>query len=147
MSILNRFGFGKNKEIPSPENDNFGEMNFRNDSPPMDNLNDQTGLGNIGGQPDNLGLPNTRFPQTPGNSPHFEQIPDTPPSQPSSFNELNKTKSDSDLNTLSKNIEIISSKVDTLKAILDSLSQKIEKIEKIAEGEKEEKPKRSYNGW
>ena len=141
MSIFNRFGFGKNKEIPSPENDNFGEMNFRNDFPPKDNFNDQTGLGQIGNQPDNLGLPSS----SPG--PQFEQIPDTPPSQPSSFNELNKTKSDSDLNTLSKNIEVISSKVDTLKAILDNLSYKIEKIEKIAEGEKEEEPKRSYNGW
>jgi len=102
-------------------------------APPEQGLGDRTGLGNIGQGFDNTGLNQAQGPGT--NVPQgLEPIEETPASQPSAFSKSNQPQPDN----LAKNIEIISSKVDTIKAVLDNLAQKIDKIEKIAEGEQEE---------
>jgi len=142
MSLLNKIPFFKHKEVPIPEQDSLGgNMGLGS----QDSLSDQTGLGNVGDQADRIGLPSSQS-SSPG--PQFEPVQESLASQPSSFNEMHQkslSKND-DLQALSKNVEVISSKVDTIKAILDNLSQKIEKIEKIAEGEKEE-PQKGYGRW
>jgi|OM-RGC.v1.024633221 hypothetical protein len=148
MGLLNKIPFLKHKEVPIPEKDEFG-TSF--ETAPVDPLKDQTGLDNVGNQADRLGLPpenSNSLPQQNINSPgpQFEPVQESPTSQPSSFDELHKKPMQAPHDNLSKNIEVISSKMDTIKAVLDNLSQKIEKIEKIAEGEKEEEPKRNY-GW
>jgi hypothetical protein len=148
MGLLDKIPFFKHKEVPIPEQDNF-ENNM--DLSSQDPLNDKTGFGNIGSHyDDQLGLPSENSSSIDFTSPtrRFEPIQETPASQPSSFEEFNKRSLNKNegLQTLSKNIEVISSKIDTIRAILDNLSQKIEKIEKIAEGEKEDTPKRNY-GW
>ena len=59
-------------------------------------------------------------------------------------------KQGDDMLTLSKNIEIVSSKIDTIKALLDNLSNRIEKIERIAEGEQpnqQPNQRNNYNRW
>jgi len=82
----------------------------------------------------------------PSNSPEL----DSNYSQPGALNTLRQeVSSKNEVETLSKNIEIISSKMDALKAMMESLSQRIANIEKIAqaEQEKEEIPKSRYNRW
>ncbi|MEK6946099.1 MAG: hypothetical protein AABX32_00675 [Nanoarchaeota archaeon] len=44
----------------------------------------------------------------------------------------------------SKNLEVISSKLDALKASLDALNQRVANIESIAKGEQEDKRRRYY---
>ena len=46
--------------------------------------------------------------------------------------------------SLSKNIEILTAKVETIKSMLDFLSHKIDKIEKIAEGEQQKPVSKRY---
>lgn len=99
-----------------------------------------TGLGNIGESPDVTGMPPSR-----GGPPKMypgglEAVDEH--EAPSAFDDLRKTTQGGDLQTLSKNIEIISSKMDALKAIIDNLAIKINKIEKIADAEHEEDQKR-----
>ena len=144
MGLLNKIPYFKSKEIPIPEKDSLGgNMSLGSQDP----LSDQTGLGDIGNQADRLGLPpkNSHGLQTSSPGPQFEPVQEGSASEPSSFNELHKKPMQAPSEDLSQKIEVISSKVDTIKAILDNLSHKIEKIEKIAEGEEEE-PKRNY-GW
>ncbi len=136
------FNFWKHEaKVPSPEVTSIGKghdlglgkdnLGFEEPGTPSDT----TGLGEIGktgeGPDSKVGPPAPGMP--PGG---LEPVEETPVSQPSAFGKLEQT---SDTAHLSKNIEIISSKVDTLKAILDNLTNKIEKIEKIAEGEEEKK--------
>lgn len=80
----------------------------------------------------------------------LEPIDNSSYSQPSAINNLRQqVNQKNDVETLSKNIEIISSKMDALKAMMESLSQRIANIEKIAmaEQEKEETPQTRYSRW
>jgi hypothetical protein len=155
MGILGKIAFWKHDTTPSPGTT----------APDLGISQDRTGIqsesgfpGEIGQNPDLLGqsmntgiepgMAQQGFTQ-PSELPKLEPIEETPASQPASFGQLNQTKQPQGTNnieTLSKNVEIISSKMDTIKAILDNLSHKIEKIEKIAEGE-EQKPAKGYGGW
>ena len=152
MGILGKLAFWKHEDsLPRPESLDTGyNPDLGKDSL---GLNDQTGLGNIGQQGlDNAGM-GSNFPSQNtglGSSPNLNQpsnlepIEEAPFSQPSAFGRLKKglSKNQSD-NNLSTNLELVSSKLDTLKAMLDTLSHKIDKIEKIAEAE-EEKDKYPY---
>jgi hypothetical protein len=46
--------------------------------------------------------------------------------------------------TMAKNIEIITAKIETIKSMLDFLGHKIDKIEKIAEGEQQKPVSKRY---
>jgi hypothetical protein len=91
------------------------------------------------------------MPQESGAQQNYQDFQGTP-SQPSSFSKLGQARPAQqmqqapDIYSLSKDIELLSSKIETVKAMLDHLSEKIEKIERIAEGEKETTTKR-YNRW
>ena len=142
-------------------------------------LGSNTGLGDGLGGGDNLNLGNNdglgqrldsqQPPQggLPGSSGNMGQPMHVPKDNleegsldnPSAFdkfqNKTNQTmqpqmKQGDDMLTLSKNIEIVSSKIDTIKALLDNLSNRIEKIERIAEGEQpnqQPNQRNNYNRW
>lgn len=165
MGILNKLTFWKKDDlIPGPSDmgaqdidlgDTTGLNSPTGYSPNKDGLGGNVGLNNpTGYSPNQTGLSNSlnnpngnNFGNTgmdgagfnaesgnPSLSSKFEPVEE----KPSSFNNINQNMMPpEDLSTLSKNIEIISSKVDTIKAILDNLSHKIDKIEKIAEAEDE----------
>ena len=142
MSIFGKIAFWKHDTTPSPST-----------PPDMGIGQDRTGLRSETNFPDEIGqdttgLPNMERPNPsfnqPTQLPKLEPIEETPPSQPSAFGRLNEIRGPQQ--TSSKDLEIINSKVDTIKAMLDNLTHKIEKIEKIAEGE-EEKPQKIYGGW
>jgi len=71
-------------------------------------------------------------------SPQMQQPSYQPPFQPSYPNAA------SDPYIASKNLEVISSKLDALKASLDALNQRVANIESIARGEQEDKRRRYY---
>ncbi len=171
MGIFSKLAFWKHEpsSVPTPSTESFGagqgldasgfgtQTGLGNDTTGI--RGDSTGLGDVGtGSSANLGAGNnpsqeTGFkPPSVNSAQYMEPVEEeTPPSQPSSLNKLNQNivnpnqPADS-VDTLSKNVEIISSKVDTIKAILDNLSHKIEEIEKIAKGEEEQNQKRD-NRW
>ena len=68
-------------------------------------------------------------------APSFQAPPSFQPSYPSPSN---------DNYIASKNLEIISSKLDALKASIDSLGQRVANIEAIARGEQEEQRRKRY---
>jgi len=70
--------------------------------------------------------------------------PVEPHAAPSSFGQPQPIPQGSETYALSKNIEVISSKIDALRAVLESLNQRIEHIEKIAEGEAEAHHKQAW---
>ncbi|MAG91050.1 hypothetical protein CMO83_00065 [Candidatus Woesearchaeota archaeon] len=65
--------------------------------------------------------------------PGFQQAPSFQPPAPSNDNYIN-----------SKNMEVISSKLDALRVSLDSINQRLSNIEAIARGEQEDSRKRRY---
>ena len=136
------FNFWKHEsKVPSPEITEKGhDLGLEKDNLGLKEpsaLSDTTGLGEVGKSKE--GLSNKFGPPAPGMPPGgLEPVEETPVSQPSAFSKLEQKQQTNDIN-LSKNIEIISSKIDTIKAMLDNLTNKIEKIEKIAEGEEENK--------
>jgi hypothetical protein len=106
----------------------------------LDNIGgDLGGMGGMPGFNEPLGSPDQGFGmqspmeqpgQHPGMTPEamgFERMPSTP-SYPSAQHNLN------DIN-LGKDLEIISAKLDSIKAELDSMSQRIKRLERLAEGE------------
>ena len=147
MGIFDKLAFWKHEEVSPPKP--FGlETGFKDvtgiETQPGFSQ-DSAGLGDIGkrdfGTPLGSGFGGFQQSNLQG---ELEQ--ESAVSQPSSFGRLNQARQP-DLNTLAKNVEIISSKVDTIRAILDNLTQKIEKIERIAEGEQQEKPQARYSRW
>ncbi|MCK4522164.1 MAG: hypothetical protein KAU20_06325 [Nanoarchaeota archaeon] len=67
-------------------------------------------------------------------------IPSSPEQQPSP-----SQPQQDNIFTLSKNLEVVSSKVDALRAVLDTINQRLANIEKIAESEEKEKPR--HDRW
>ena len=150
MGIFDKLTFWKHDTTPSS-------------TPPPDLGigQDRTGLRSESGFPDEIGQsqdpfkdttglptmdqPNPSFGQ-PAKLPTLEPIEETPASQPSAFGQLNEIKNPPKINQGSKDLEIIDSKVDTIKAMLENLTHKVEKIERIAEGE-EKTPAKKYGGW
>lgn len=147
MGIFGKLAFWKHKDIPGPEKGDLGagdDLGLGKDTAGLGNenlgLGDQSGLGDVGKMPGEGGFggefTNPPQPMPPGAT-------ETPASQPSAFGRTGMSmQPGNDIQTLSKNIEVISSKMDALKAVLDNLSQKVANIEKIAEGEEEEPKKR-----
>lgn len=68
----------------------------------------------------------------PGFEPGTE--PFGPASQPAAFDEMRQHKEGG---MLKKDIELISSKLDTIKLILDNMDRRIANLEKIAQGEQQ----------
>ena len=129
MGILGKIMFWKKKDefsgvgLGDKENlafgDNFGNQNL--------------GLGqDIGQTP----------PQIPGFSSQPQQ-PSSPSSPPPQFQSQPRFESpQQDMN--SKNLEVISSKLDALRASIDSLSQRLANLEAIARGEEGKSRRRYY---
>jgi len=72
------------------------------------------------------------------------------PSQSSSFSKLNQARPQqmqqgNDPYSISKNIEVLSARMDTIKAMLDNLTEKVNKIEEMAEAE--QSPHKRVNRW
>lgn len=141
MGILSMFRRGnKDSGIPQPETDNLGSAGNLGLS------DNSSGIGRELGMPTGLETKDMNaqmgsYENTPpldaGISP--ESLNKNADPQMTSANTFNaQTNNPNDLFTLGKNIEVLSSKLDAIRAILDNLSNKVEKIEKIAEGEHEE---------
>jgi len=81
------------------------------------------------------------FPQQSFQQPSFPQQQQFQPVYPQSPGFANNS---SDGYIASKNLEIISSKLDALKASMDSMNQRVANIEAIARGEQEEQRKKRY---
>ena len=123
MGILSRLA-GKKK-------DELGLSDMGQDysqQPPMTPMNYGDPLGSPDpnyGMPQNPGIPTGNLsPEAMG----FERIPQgaqSYPSQPQTVGEIN----------VGKDLEIISAKLDAIKAELDAMNQRLKKIERIAEGE------------
>lgn len=78
--------------------------------------------------------------------PSFQQSSFQPnfPSQPSFQPQQSFQPSSNDSYIASKNLEVISSKLDALKASLDNVSQRLASIEAIARGEQEDNKRKRY---
>jgi len=136
MTFLDKVMFWKKKESP------FGSDSL--------NLGGDTGLRDIGlGQDMGLGKPNlglhgdTQFPpqqQPPGfqNPMSFQQPVQAPQySQPQSSAPIMPAQPPPV--AVGKDIEIVSSKLDALRATLDSINQRLANLERVAYGEQEKK--------
>lgn len=159
MGILNKMMFWKHDDLELPKfNTN---PNYDGYSP------DRTGVQQgISSRDNTLGLskdplqmndPLGNYPKT-----GIDNIDNTSPddygtniteqplnSSQSNFNKfrqtgLGQTETSSDPTALSKNIEILTAKIETIKSMLDYLGHKIDKIEKIAEGEQQKPATRRY---
>lgn len=157
MGIFDKLTFWKrDSAVPTPARDSFSQRSDLGIE--RDNVGLNTRSYGLGQDPSNQpGMFNTGMEEQPADNflsqnPNFvrESAPAEPfqdSSQPSAFSRLNQISGNSsDSNNISKNMEVISIKVDTLKAMLDNLTQKIDKIEKIAEQE-DKKPKAGYSRW
>ena len=100
-----------------------------------------------------LGMDQGPSPQQPQQQP-FQKYPSFNQSQgfsqpayqpPQQFNSQPSFSSNDDSSFInSKNLEVISSKLDALKASVESMNQRLANIEAIARGEQEEQRKRRY---
>lgn len=88
--------------------------------------------------PSNAGMQMQSMPQN-----TFERVGSA--SAPQAFSQYQGNVQQNETVTLSKNIEIISSKMDTIRAMLENLSQRLARIEEMAA--EETKPKQRYNQW
>ena len=68
------------------------------------------------------------------------------PTQPSAFQSQRENTQSQEAINLAKNMELVSSKLDTVKAMLDNLSQRMAHLEDIASAE-EQKPVQRYRQW
>ena len=132
MGILGKLAFWKKK-------DEFGDI-----SKDL-GLGKDSGLGEM--SPDlGLGLETTR----PDMYPSYQQPSQPQPPIQQSFPPFQQqpygaSSMYNDQNYVtSKNIEVISSKLDALRATLDSVNQRLANIEAIARGEQEDKRRRYY---
>ena len=134
MGFMDRIAFWKKK-------DEFGDIGLGDKGPDLGagSAASDLGLGPSPGSMEspadlNLGLPTQQPPQQqpsfqqpqPSLQPQFQQ-----PSQQQGF-------------TAEKDFEIISSKLDALRAALDSINQRLANLEAIAKGEEEQSRGRHY---
>ncbi len=134
MGFMDRIAFWKKK-------DEFGDIGLGDKGPGLgpDPAASDLGLGPSPGGPEspdlNLGMPQqppmqqpSLQPPQPSLQPQFQQQP-APPQQ--GF-------------TAEKDLEVISSKLDALRAALDSINQRLTNLEAIAKGEEEQSRERHY---
>ncbi len=138
MGILGKFAFWKKK-------DDFGDLgkdldlgkDFGMDQGPSPDLG-------MGLEP----LPQQPYQKYPSMQPQpgfsAQSFPAQQPYQNSYPSSPSFAGSSNDSYIASKNLEIISSKLDALKASMDSLNQRVANIEAIARGEQEDSRKRRY---
>ena len=127
MSILGKLMFWKKK-------DEFSDIGLGD----KENL----AFGNDFGQPGlDQGLGQAPTQPTPG-LPPTPSVPSQPALPPTQFQAPRYETPQQDMN--SKNLEIISSKLDALRASIDSLNQRLANIETIARGEEEKRGRRYY---
>ena len=126
MGFFSKLTFWKHEEEKLPDLPGFGGSEASTDltSPGRDT----TGLG----EPRMPETPPQPFGQEQTNYPNVTPPPGTPP--PQSF----QAPQQEDI--ASKNMEIISSKLDFLKASLENINQRLTNLENIAKGE-EQKPR------
>lgn len=133
---------------PFKKKDDFGDLgkdldlgkDFGLDAGPSPELG--AGLEPLGQDPTQKypSFQQPNYPQQSFSQPSFQQQPSFQPAYPSSPG----IAGSNDNYIASKNLEVISSKLDALKASLDSLSQRVANIEAIARGEQEDQRKRRY---
>jgi len=143
MGILDKVMFWKKKDEFADvglgkDNLAFGD-DFGQGLGAGQNIASSTGLGpDIGGR--GLGSYGQQYQQPQGFSPQppgFSQSPSFPMSYPQpSFNPQQEVES--------KNFEIISSKLDALRASIESLNQRLANLEAIARGDEEDTRRRRY---
>jgi len=118
MSLLGKF-LGKKK-------DDLGLGNMEKDLGPTPGLNEPLGSPDTGfGAPPTTPTTPTPFsPEAMG----FERVTQKEPSLPAHEQRLGEIN-------LGKDLEIISAKLDAIKAELDSMNQRLKRLERLAEGE------------
>ncbi|MFC1647833.1 hypothetical protein ACFL1B_00365 [Nanoarchaeota archaeon] len=114
MSLLDKAKFWKHDDL-----------DLDTELPPLDPANDPTGMGDVG---------------MPKDSPDMEQLgkswePDIGGRDPRGLAAPQQQQQMMDPN---KDFDLLSSKLDAIKAVLDSMDQRIRRIENLAEGEKGE---------
>ena len=145
MGVFGKLAFWKKKDNTGDLGKDFG-------------LDKEFGLGDSGMNPDSeFGIETTSpdkypsFSNTSGMQGNFAQQglqqqsfqPNYSP--PQQFGQPYQSQSYSDQNYVnSKNLEVISSKLDALRASIDSMNQRLANIEAIARGEQEDKKRRYY---
>ena len=135
MGFLGKLAFWKKK-------DDFGDIGKDLD------LGKDLGLDMGQGPSPDLGMGLDQTPQFPQQQPYQKypsfqqpgfQAPSFQVSQP-----YQQPGASNDNYIASKNLEIISSKLDALKASIDSLNQRVANIEAIARGEQEDQRRKKY---
>lgn len=105
---------------------------------------DEVALEQPQGFPDETGLPAPSYPQAPGPQmqpmppPYYEQQYRQPAFQPSALQSQQAY-------TASKEMELISAKLDSLRAAVENLSQRIASLERMARDEEDYEARR--RGW
>ena len=140
MSILGKLMFWRKDEFADLDNGDlgkdFGGMNDvgKNDQLGMPGLSDFTNTGNM---QDNTAMPQTM--QAPSmqsmsryDRPREIRSIDQPQVYPSAYPSAEPSN-------VSKDIELISVKLDTIRNTLEIMNQRIARIEKIAEGEQQDR--------
>ena len=149
MGILDKVMFWKKKDefadagLGGKDNlafgDDFGQGGF-----PGQNAAPGAGLGSdVGGR--NFGSYSQQYPQPQGfpQQQSFSQQPSFP-QQPSFSQPYPQPGFNPQQEVESKNLEIISSKLDALRASIESLNQRLANLEAIARGDEESSRRRRY---
>src|SRR3989338_4122544 len=132
MGLLGKMAFWKKK-------DDFGDLGRDLD------LGKEFGMDTGQGPSPDLGMGLEPAQQPYQKFPSFQQqgFQNSFPAQPS-FQPQPYPQPASDSYIASKNLEVISSKLDALKASIDALSQRVANIEAIARGEQEDQRRKRY---
>jgi hypothetical protein len=136
MGVLSKLAFWKKKDDFSDIGKDLGldkDMGFDGGAGPSPDLG--MGLEPMNQQTQH---PFQQYPSMQQSQSGFQQPSFTPP-QP-----MQQALSSGDSYINSKNLEVISSKLDALRATLDSINQRLSNIESIARGEQEDFRKRRY---
>jgi hypothetical protein len=137
MGILDKVMFWK-------KNDDLGDMDLggKDNLAFGDNFGGQPGA--TPGMPDagmNPGMDQGMGQQPPGMAPQQQPPPPSFSQYPQQFSQPSYAPQP---DIESKNLEIISSKLDAIRASIDSLNQRLANLEAIARGEEEDSRKRRY---
>ena len=99
---------------------------------------DDLGMGNQGYPQQQQPYPSQPFPQQPSFSPPSFSQQSFPPQQPYQYQGYGQQ------DMASKNLEIISSKLDALRTSIESLNQRLANLEAMARGEEDTSRRRKY---
>ena len=94
----------------------------------------------FGQQPSQPSFSQPSFSQPSFSQPAFDQQPSFTPQQPSSFSQMQGLGNDRDIR---RDIELLSSKLDTIKALLDAMNQRLANLER----NNQEKDKKETVRW